>query len=161
MISMIYAQTPERVIAAGGVMPWHVPEDLAYFRRMTTGKTLLMGRTTWEALEPAFRPLPGRRNIVLTRNAEYVADGAEVAHTLEDGLRADGNVWVIGGGQLYAAALPYAARVFVTEIETTAPGDTLAPELPAGEVRYGPWEVSSSGLRYRFGIWENPATLAV
>lgn len=161
MISMIYAQTPARVIAEGGVMPWHVPEDLAYFKRMTTGKTLLMGRTTWEALEPAFRPLPGRRNIVLTRNDAYAADGAEVVHTLEDGLRADSDVWVIGGGQVYAAALAYATRVFVTEIETTAPGDTLAPELPGGEVQYGPWEVSSSGLRYRFGFWHNPAPRAL
>lgn len=153
---MIYAQTPARVIAEGGVMPWYVPEDLAYFKRMTRGKTLLMGRTTWESLEPEFRPLPGRRNIVLTRNKEYVAEGAEVVNDLLAGLTASSDVWVIGGGQVYEAALPYADRVYVTEIETNAPGDTLAPELP-GPVRYGPWETSRTGTRYRFGLWQNPA----
>lgn len=157
MITMIYAQTPARVIAEGGVMPWHVPEDLAYFKRMTTGKTLLMGRTTWESLEPEFRPLPGRRNIVLTRNTEYAAEGAEVVNSLIDGLRADPDLWVIGGGQVYAAALPYSQRVYVTEIDTDAPGDTLAPELPEGEIAYEPWQVSRTGTRYRFGVWENPS----
>ena len=156
MITMIYAQTPARVIAEGGVMPWYVPEDLAYFKRMTRGKTLLMGRTTWESLEPEFRPLPGRRNIVLTRNEEYVAEGAEVVNDLLAGLTADSDIWVMGGGQVYEAALPYADRVYVTEIETNAPGDTQAPELP-GPVRYGPWETSRTGTRYRFGLWQNPA----
>lgn len=157
MITMIYAQTPARVIAEGGVMPWHVPEDLAYFKRMTTGKTLLMGRVTWESLEPEFRPLPGRRNLVLTRDHSYGGEGAEVVHSLAEGLSADHDVWVIGGGQIYAAALPYASRVFVTEIDISASGDTLAPELPEGEVRFDPWEVSRTGLRYRFGLWENPS----
>lgn len=156
MISMIYAQTPARVIAEGGVMPWHVPEDLAYFKRMTTGKTLLMGRATWESLEPEFRPLPGRRNIVLTRNPEFEAAGAEVVHDLREGLAADDDVWVMGGGQVYEAALPYASRVYVTEIDTAAPGDTLAPELPDGDLEFGPWETSRTGTRYRFGLWTNP-----
>lgn len=156
MISMIYAHARNRVIAENGVMPWHVPEDLAYFKRMTKGKTLLMGRATWESLEPEFRPLPGRRNVVLTRDTSYVAGNAEVVHTLEGGLALDSEVWVIGGGEVYAQALPYARTVYVTEIDTDAPGDTFAPEVPADEIEFGPWETSRTGLPYRFGVWRNP-----
>ncbi len=152
MISMIYAQANGRVIAANGVMPWHVPEDLRYFRDKTRGKTLLMGRTTWEALEPEFRPLPGRRNIVLSRDPDFHPEDAEVVRTLAEGLASDDEVWVIGGGEIYRQALPFADQVLITQIDTDAPGDVHAPEIPDDAVEWEPWQLSRSGLRYRFGI---------
>lgn len=159
MITMIYAQAHGGVLADDGVMPWHVPEDLAYFKRMTAGHTLLMGRTTWESLEPEFRPLPGRRNVVLTRDATYVAPDAEVVHSLRAGLDVDPDVWVIGGGEIYRQALPFAHTVYVTEIDVDVPGTTFAPPAPARDAAYDPWRTSRTGLRYRFGVWENPAAL--
>lgn len=161
MITMIYAQAHGGVLAQDGVMPWNVPEDLAYFKRMTRGQTLLMGRTTWESLEPAFRPLPGRRNVVLTRDPRYVAPDAEVVNSLRAGLAIDDDVWVIGGGEIYRQALPYAQQVYVTEIDVDAPGTTFAPEQPAREATYEPWQASRTGVRYRFGLWTNPRPLPI
>jgi len=153
VIILIWAQARGRVIAASGVMPWYVPEDLAYFKEKTRGKTLLMGRTTWDALEPDFQPLPGRRNLVLSRDPDFRPEGAEVVRSLREGLRADDEVWVIGGGDVYAQALPYADEVLVTQIDVDAPGDVHAPELPEDEIEWGPWQVSRAGARYAFGVW--------
>ena len=100
-VGLVWAQAHDGVIGADGGMPWHVPEDLAHFRAVTGSSDVVMGRRTWESLPPRFRPLPGRRNIVVTRSAEWSADGAERAASLDQALAlADGDdVWVIGGGR--------------------------------------------------------------
>ena len=113
-----------------GAVPWHVPEDMRRFKELTMGSTVVMGRLTWESLPEKFRPLPGRRNVVVTRQASYEASGAEVASSLEQALeRADGDVWVIGGASVYEQALPIADRVVRTRIHVQVEGDTHAPEV--------------------------------
>ena len=137
-VGLIYARARNGVIGRDGGMPWHLPQDLAHFRQVTQGCPVVMGRKTWDSLPPRFRPLPGRRNIVVTRQATWQADGAERAASLEQALalcRASHPepawTWVIGGGELYAQALPLAQAAEVTEIELTVEGDTVAPTLDA------------------------------
>jgi dihydrofolate reductase len=155
VLGLVWAQARGGVIGADGRLPWHLPEDLRLFRELTTGSTVVMGRRTWESLPERFRPLPGRRNVVLTTDDSWAADGAEragdVAHVLarEDG----GDVWVIGGGRVYAAFLPHADRVVVTDVDTEVEGDTWAPALGPGWVRVSRspgtgWATSTTGLRY-------------
>jgi dihydrofolate reductase len=158
VLGLIWAQAHDRVIGSRGAMPWHLPEDLRHFRTTTSGATVVMGRATWESLDPRYRPLPGRRNIVLSRRAGFSADGAEAASDLDDALAAagDADVWVIGGGQLYAEAIGRADRLEVTDIDLAVDGDTRAPvvddrawEVAAADPDRG-WHVSTKGLRYRF-----------
>src|SRR5579875_1104132 len=108
MIGLIWAQAANGVIGRDNAIPWHIPADMARFRELTTGATMVMGRRTWESLPPRFRPLPGRRNVVLSRDQAWTAGGAEVVHDLETALRGDGDIWVMGGSAVYRAALPYA-----------------------------------------------------
>jgi dihydrofolate reductase len=120
------------VIGRDNRLPWHLPEDLAHFKRTTLGCPVIMGRKTWDSLPSKFRPLPGRLNIVVTRDAGFVADGASVALSLEaarDLCPAGGTAWVIGGAQIYAQALPLASEVVVTEIAQDFEGDAFAPVL--------------------------------
>jgi dihydrofolate reductase len=129
-INLIWAEAADRVIGMDGAVPWHVPEDMRRFKELTMGSTVVMGRLTWESLPEKFRPLPGRRNVVVTRQASYEASGAEVASSLEQALeRADGDVWVIGGASVYEQALPIADRVVRTRIHVQVEGDTHAPEV--------------------------------
>jgi dihydrofolate reductase len=145
--ALIWAQSTSGVIGQDNGIPWRLPEDQARFKELTIGQTVIMGRLTWESLPAKVRPLPGRRNVVVTRDASYVADGAEVVTALPDDL--DG--WVIGGAQLYALALPLADRVEVTEIDVDVDGDAFAPVLDdSWSVSHGPWLTSGTGLRYRF-----------
>ncbi|MEE6176343.1 dihydrofolate reductase [Mycobacterium sp. 050134] len=152
-VGLVWAQSTSGVIGRGGDIPWHVPEDLARFKQVTMGHTVVMGRRTWESLPANVRPLPGRRNLVLSRQADFSADGAEVLPSLERALT-DPEAWVIGGQQIYLLALPHASRCEVTEIDielTRDDDDALAPVLDeawAGET--GEWQVSRTGLRYRF-----------
>ena len=113
-------------------MPWHLPEDLAHFKRTTLGHCIVMGRKTWDSIG---RPLPGRRNIVVTRNPHWRAAGAEAAASLEDALSRCGmdDVFVIGGGELYAEALRRpVAGIHLTEIDADFEGDAFFPALEAG-----------------------------
>jgi len=129
-INLIWAEAADRVIGMDGAVPWHVPEDMRRFKELTMGSTVVMGRLTWESLPEKFRPLPGRRNVVVTRQASYEASGAEVASSLEQALeRSDGDVWVIGGASVYEQALPIADRVVRTRIHVQVEGDTHAPEV--------------------------------
>ena len=158
-IGMVWARSVGGVIGADGGMPWHVPEDLAHFRQVTGSSTVVMGRRTWESLPERFRPLPGRRNVVLTRDTGWSADGVVVVHDLAAALDTDAPVWVIGGGQVYAAALPFADRVSETVIDVEVDGDTVAPVLDDGWdlVDDGPWQESRAGLRHRFLEWRRRA----
>jgi dihydrofolate reductase len=152
-VGLVWAQSASGVIGRGGDIPWRVPEDLAHFKRITMGHTVVMGRRTWESLPPAVRPLPGRRNFVLSRQAQYVADGAEVVGSLAQALTGP-DTWVIGGGEIYGLALPQATRCEVTEVDIDIPrddDDALAPVLDESwQGDAGEWQVSRSGLRYRF-----------
>lgn len=162
-LGLIWAEALDGAIGRDGTMPWHLPEDLAWFRACTTGTPVLMGRRTWESLPDAFRPLPGRRNIVVTRDARFAAHdaaaGAEVVTSVDDALeRAGAPAWGIGGGQLYAALLPQADTVARTVIHTTVEdADTVAPKLEPSDwhcVWRSESRVSRTGLTYHFEIWK-------
>jgi dihydrofolate reductase len=134
-IALVAAVARGAVIGRAGTIPWRLPEDLTRFRELTMGQPVVMGRKTWESLPDRFRPLPGRRNVVVTRNAAWHAEGAERAGSLEDALRlVDGaeRVFVIGGGELYAAALPLADELVLTEIDADVEGDTVFPRWNRG-----------------------------
>lgn len=157
MIGLIWAQSANGVIGRDGTMPWHVPEDMKHFRSLTAGATVIMGRRTWESLPPRFRPLPGRRNLVLSRTQQSgaVKEGAETFSSLSAALaEVSGDVWVIGGAAVYSAALPFADRVVVTEIREVFEGDTHAPDVGRPPDSIGYWQESSTGLHYRFLTWQ-------
>ncbi|MBY9082064.1 dihydrofolate reductase [Paenibacillus sp. HN-1] len=158
-ISLIWAMGLDGVIGKGGTMPWHLPRDFAFFKERTMGRTMLMGRKTWDSL--GGKPLPGRTSIVLTRDASFSAEGAKVVHSLEEALQAAGDeteLMVIGGAEIYKITLPVANRLIVTLIEESFDGDTFFPEID-----WSQWtEVSSEpGIRdeknrygYRFVVYE-------
>jgi dihydrofolate reductase len=150
--SLIWAQSTSGVIGRAGGIPWRLPEDQVRFKELTLGHTVVMGRLTWESLPAKVRPLPGRRNVVVSRHAGYMADGAEVVTALTDAPLDD--AWIIGGGQIYAAALPLATRCEVTEIEVDLrreDSDALAPVLDESwHGTVGDWQDSTAGPRYRF-----------
>jgi dihydrofolate reductase len=153
--SLIVARAANGVIGKDNGMPWHLPADLAHFKRTTMGRPVIMGRRTWESIG---RPLPGRRNVVVTRSAGFTAPGAEVVGSLEEAWRvvADAEeVFVIGGGQVYAEALPGADRVYLTEIGEAIDGDTRFPDLDPAEWRetalgeHAPDDRNAHRLRFR------------
>ncbi|MFY8192847.1 MAG: dihydrofolate reductase [Limnohabitans sp.] len=157
-LKLIYARAANGVIGLNNQMPWHLPEDLAHFKRTTLGCPVLMGRKTWESIPAKFRPLPGRANLVITRQPDWQAEGAHVVHSLEEGLTLalahcpEGkDLWVMGGAEIYAQAASIAEEAVVTEIEADYEGDAFAPQLGAG------WQevsreshVSSTGLKFSF-----------
>ncbi|MFF2887428.1 dihydrofolate reductase [Paenibacillus sp. NPDC057967] len=116
-ITLIAAMDRNRAIGVRNTLPWRLPGDLAYFKRMTTGKTVLMGRKTFESLG---KPLPNRRNVVLSRQTDLHLEGCEVIHNLEDAIQMFGeeDLMIIGGAEIYALALPHADRILLTEVET-------------------------------------------
>jgi dihydrofolate reductase len=160
-LGLIWAQSTSGVIGRDGGIPWRLPEDQARFKELTMGHTVVMGRLTWESLPAKVRPLPGRRNVVVTRQGGHAAEGAEVVASLEDALTGD-DVWVIGGAQIYALALPIATRCEVTEVDIDLrreDDDVVAPVLDETWLgTAGEWLTSSSGLRYRFDSYrrDNP-----
>jgi dihydrofolate reductase len=136
VISIVVAHASNGVIGRDGGLPWHLPADLRRFRELTTGHAVVMGRRTFESLPPAFRPLPKRRNIVLSRSAGYEAHGAEVFASLEEALAACGrDCFVIGGELTYRQALPLAERVYATRVEAEPEGDAVFPSLPERDWR--------------------------
>ncbi|NGX08517.1 dihydrofolate reductase [Mycobacteroides franklinii] len=151
-IGLIWAQSRAGIIGADGAIPWRLPEDQARFKRITMGHTVIMGRKTWESLPASVRPLPGRPNIVLTRDALFEPDGALAVGCTDAALAAsDEAPWVIGGGEIYRLFLPLAQRCEVTVVEADVPGDALAPELDESwVVEENDWQTSESGLRYQF-----------
>jgi dihydrofolate reductase len=161
-INLIWAQAHNRVIGNKGSMPWHLPEDLAHLKRMTLGSPVVMGRKTWDSIPPRFRPLPGRTNVVITRQVDWRADGALPANNLFEALSicehmsiildpSPEQVWVIGGAQIYAEALPLAKQIVVTEIDGDFEGDAYAPTLDAEWKEMSREQhTSSTGLMYSF-----------
>ena len=162
MISMVVAMSQNRVIGKSGKMPWHIPEDLQYFKALTTGHTVIMGRKTFESIG---RPLPNRLNVVLTHDEAYEADGCEVAHSIEEVIRKyhkkEEELFIIGGSTLYKAFMPYATKLYITLIEKYFEGDTFFPMFPLiGEEGKGfvcSKEIlanQSYDFTYKFTQWE-------
>lgn len=154
-VGLIYARARNGVIGRDGALPWHLPADLAFFREATMGHPVIMGRRTWQALPDRVRPLPGRRNIVVTRDAGFAAPGAEVVPSFDAALAlvaAAPRICVIGGAQLYAAALPRADVLLLTEIDLDADGDTHFPAWPRADYDES-WRTrhdSGQGFAYDF-----------
>ena len=161
-IVIIAAVAKNRVIGRDNQLIWNIPEDMAHFKGLTSGQTVVMGRKTWESLPPRFRPLPGRRNIVITRQPDYPAPGAELADSLENALKlasapgptSDSMVanttFIIGGEQIYAQAMSLADRLEITEVDLEPEGDAWFPEIAAVD-----WEktAKTEGNSFTFVTW--------
>ena len=153
-LGVIYARSRNGVIGKDNTLPWRLPEDLAHFKQTTLGCPVIMGRKTWDSLPPKFRPLPGRTNIVVTRQPDWRADGAFRAASLQEALALCGDApqaWVTGGADLYRQALPLADTAEVTLIDADFEGDSHAPVLGPEwrEVARAP-HVSAGGLPFAF-----------
>ena len=132
-ISIVVAASENNVIGDRGRLPWHLPEDLRRFKEITLGKPIVMGRATWDSIG---RALPGRRNLVISRNPNFKPQGGELAGSVEDAIRIAGDcdeLMVIGGGQIYKRFLPLADRIYLTRVRANIEGDTLFPELDFDE----------------------------
>jgi dihydrofolate reductase len=157
-LGLIYARSRNGVIGKDGTMPWRLPEDMAHLKAKTMGCPVIMGRKTWDSIPPKFRPLPGRRNIVVTRQDGWQAQGGERAASVEEAAKlcADAPVaWIIGGSEIYNLSLHLADFAVVTEIDADFEGDAFAPTLDAA------WHetarerhVSATGLAYSFVTYE-------
>lgn len=149
-VSIIAAVGPDRIIGRGGGLPWRLPEDLKRFKALTTGHPVVMGRKTWNEIK---KPLPGRTNVVITRDTAFRAEGATVTSSFEEALRAARaapgaeEIFVVGGGEIYAQALGVADRMYLTHVEAAAEGDTRFPEWDASAFRLVKEEVRP-GLRF-------------
>ena len=137
-VSMIVAMARGRVIGKDNKLPWRLPADLAFFKKTTMGRPVIMGRKTYESIG---RPLPGRRNIVVTRDAGFAAEGCEAAHSPEEALRmaGEGETFVIGGSEIYARFMPLADKLYVTAIDESFDGDATFPEIDLNE-----WTLTAS-----------------
>ena len=149
-IVIIAAVARNRVIGKDNTLIWNIPADMAHFKALTSGQTVIMGRKTWESLPPRFRPLPGRRNIVISRQRDYAAPGAELADSLDSALDLAASAetaFVIGGEQIYRQAMAVADRLEITEVDLQPDGDAWFPEIPAAE-----WNkaASTAGDGYAF-----------
>jgi dihydrofolate reductase len=152
-LGVIVAVAANGVVGRDNALPWHLPEDLRYFKRMTMGKPVVMGRRTFQSIG---RPLPGRRNLVISRDPDFRAEGVTVLPSLEAALdlagelvERDGEVMVIGGAQIYAAAIPLADRLYVTEVHAEVSGDAILPP-----VDWSAWREVSRELQRASG--DNP-----
>jgi dihydrofolate reductase len=145
-ISLVVAASLNGVIGRDGNLPWHISSDLKKFKTITMGNPIIMGRKTWESLPK--KPLPGRRNIVITRQADYKAVGAVVAHDAKSALAAAGGaeeIAVIGGGEIYKMFFPLAQRVYLSEVDIVVEGDTYFPRPDPLEWREAAVEVHPAG----------------
>ena len=152
-IVIIAAVAKNRVIGKDNKLLWNIPEDMAHFKALTAGHTVIMGRKTWESLPPRFRPLPSRRNIVITRQPDYAAPGAELADSLENGLKLASTAtvaFIIGGEQIYTQAMAVADRLEITEVDQEPEGDAWFPEIVAVD-----WEktAKTEGKGFAFVTW--------
>ncbi|MFG0233540.1 dihydrofolate reductase [Achromobacter sp. 413638] len=155
-LTLIVAYSDNRAIGRDNALPWRLPGDLAHFKRSTLGHPIIMGRKTWDSLG---RPLPGRANIVVSRNPDFAPEGAIVVASLEAAAQACGDVaeaFVIGGAQIYAQALPLARRVLATEVHARVEGDAFFPLLPAFQWKETARErqPAENGYEYDFVTYE-------
>ena len=162
MLSLIAALASNHAIGKDNELLWHLPEDMRHFRETTRGKPVIMGRKTWESLPESFRPLPGRHNIVVSRDPAYQASGATLAGSLADALRqaeaesTAEEVFVIGGATLYRQALPLANRLYLTEIEQDFDGDVFFPDVQPqdwDEISRQPSQ-GTSGPQFSFVVYQ-------
>jgi dihydrofolate reductase len=160
-LSMIVAMAKNRVIGADGRIPWHLPNELQLFKRVTMGHHIIMGRKTFDSIG---RLLPGRTTVIVTRQPDYALAGARVAHSLDEAVTqcaGDDEIFVIGGGELYRAALPLADRLYLTVVDAEPAGDTRMPELDAAQWRLAGTEQFRKDERhahdYRFEIHDRVA----
>jgi dihydrofolate reductase len=167
-LGLVWAQSSTGVLGRDGGMPWNLPEDMLHFSRLTTGHPVIMGRKTWESFPDKYRPLPGRTNIVITRQEGWGetpgAEGAIAVRSLDDALLesqfAPGHetVWIIGGGDIFAQSMDLAGVAVVTTIDTAEEGDTFAPELgydwtAGASLPADGWLTAENGTRYRITVW--------
>lgn len=163
MISLIVAHDPNRVIGHNNEMPWHIPGDLAYFKNKTMNKAIVMGRKTFESIG---KVLPGRKNIIITRNDSYKVEGAEVVNTIEEAIElakaVHEEVMIIGGEQIFKVVLPKADRLYITHIQQSFEGDTFFPPYDLDE-----WLLidstdemqTSEGIKYAYLVYEKKLNL--
>ena len=156
-LSLIAAMAKDRVIGRDNTLPWQLPEDLKHFKTTTLGKPVIMGRKTWESLG---RPLPGRRNIVISRNADYSPTGGEFAPSLQAAIAMAAEaeeIFVIGGADIYRQALPLAQRLYLTEIALDVAGDAHFPEFSLADWSEVSREAhtSASGIAYAFVLYQH------
>lgn len=161
-LHLIYARARNGVIGKDNQMPWHLPEDLAHFKRITLGQPVIMGRKTWDSLPARFRPLPGRLNIVITRQTDWHAEGALRANSIENAMLLCGDVsdaWVMGGAEIYRQAEPLASTAVVTEIAQDFEGDALAPTLGSdwSEVQREA-HTAANGMAFAFVTYQHTRT---
>ena len=153
-LHLIFARAANGVIGKHNTLPWHLPEDMAHFKQTTLGCPVIMGRKTWDSLPPRFRPLPGRLNVVVTRQSDWQAEGALRAHSLPEACTLcpeSSDAWVIGGAELYAQALPLASSAVVTEIDAPFEGDAFAPQFgPEWTETARERHISVTGLSFSF-----------
>lgn len=151
-LSLVVAASSNNVIGRDGGLPWHLPDDLRQFKRLTTGKAVIMGRSTYESIG---RPLPDRRNIVMTRNADYVADGCDVVSSVSeaiDALEGAEEAMIIGGGQVYRDFLPLADRIYLTRVQAEVEGDTYFPEIDEAAWRLVSSEHHAADEKHRYAF---------
>lgn len=163
-LHLIFAKARNGVIGKDNALPWHLPEDMAHFKRLTMGCPVIMGRKTWDSLPARFRPLPGRTNVVVTRQAAWSENGAQPSLSLDSALsfcEQFEHVWVIGGAELYALALPYAHTAEVTEIDADFEGDAYAPQFgPQWLESARETHTSSQGWNFSFVSYRNSQPLS-
>jgi dihydrofolate reductase len=163
MINIIVATTTNFVIGKDNDLPWHLPTDMKYFKDTTKGHIVVMGRKCWESIPEKFRPLPNRKNIVMTRDSNYVANGAIVSHDLEQILVSHENsheqVFIIGGAELYREAFKYANRLFLTQIYSNVEGDVYLEGLEPNNWNLveGSELYEENGFKFRFELYEKKA----
>lgn len=160
-LSMIVAMAKNRVIGADGRIPWHLPGELQLFKRVTMGHHIIMGRKTFDSIG---RLLPGRTTVIVTRQKDYAVAGAKVAHSLDEAVAqcaGDDEIFVIGGGELYRAAMPLADRIYLTVVDAEPAGDTRMPDLDAAQWRLQSTEQFRRDERhahdYRFEVHDRVA----
>lgn len=145
-----------RALGKNNDLIFHIPEDLKHFKEQTKGHTVIMGRKTWDSLPPQFRPLPGRKNIIITRSPDFKAEGATIVSSVQDALtEAAGDAYVIGGGEIYKETLPFADVLDLTLVESDAEGDVFFPpyEKSFTCVKEGERQTSKDGTVFQFTLW--------
>lgn len=156
-ISIISALAKNRVIGINNSLPWRLPEDLKYFKALTLGHHILMGRKTWESIG---KPLPGRTTVIITRGDYPAPEGVKIAHSLQEAIEvcgADEEIFFVGGAELYAQAIPLADRLYLTEIQADVEGDARFPDYdrtPWREISRDRRHDEASGLEYHFAIYD-------